>query len=64
MQYNKVDLKEHGIPILPTEVLQKDLNSRLKVPYFEASAITGYNVAATLKKIISSSVISIQKKLL
>src|SRR3989339_391751 len=64
MQYNKVDLKEHGIPILPTEVLEKDLNSRLKVPYFEASAITGYNVAATLKKIISSSVISIQKKLL
>jgi signal recognition particle receptor subunit beta len=64
MQYNKVDLKEHGIPILPTEVLEKDLNSRLRVPYFEASAITGYNVAATLKKIISSSVISIQKKLL
>ena len=64
MQYNKVDLKEHGIPILPTEVLEKDLYSKLKVPYFEASAITGYNVAATLKKIISSSVISIQKKLL
>jgi hypothetical protein len=64
MQYNKVDLKEHGIPIMPIEVMQKDLNSRLRVPYFEASAITGYNVAATLKKIISSTVISIQKKLL
>ena len=64
LQYNKVDLKEHGIPILPTSVLQKDLNSRLKVPYYEASAITGYNVAATLKKIISSTVVSIQKKLL
>ena len=64
LQYNKVDLKEHGIPILPTEVLQKDLNSRLKVPYFEASAITGYNVAETLKKIIASTVVSIQKKLL
>ncbi|MBB5348872.1 GTPase domain-containing protein [Desulfoprunum benzoelyticum] len=64
MQYNKVDLKEHGIPILPIEVLQKDLNSRLQVPYFEASALTGYNVAATLKKIISSTVVSIQKKLL
>jgi hypothetical protein len=62
MQYNKVDLKEHGIPVLPIEVLQKDLNSRLQVPYFEASAITGYNVAATLKKIISSTVVSIQKK--
>ena len=64
MQYNKVDLQEHGIPILPTAILQKDLNSRLKVPYFEASAIKGYNVAATLKKIISSTVVSIQKKLL
>ena len=63
MQYNKIDLKEHGIPILPTEVLQKDLNSRLQVPHFEASAVTGYNVAATLKKIIASTIISIQKKL-
>jgi hypothetical protein len=64
MQYNKVDLKDHGIPVLPIDVLQQDLNSRLQVPYFEASALTGYNVAATLKKIISSTVVSIQKKLL
>jgi signal recognition particle receptor subunit beta len=64
LQYNKVDLKQHGIPILPTSVLQKDLNSRLNVPYYEASAITGYNVAATLKKIIAMTVVSIQKKLL
>ncbi|MCK5069077.1 MAG: GTPase domain-containing protein, partial [Desulfocapsa sp.] len=64
IQYNKVDLKDHGVPILPTKVLRKDLNSRLKVPDFEASAITGYNVAATLKKIISATVVSIQKKLL
>lgn len=64
MQYNKVDLKDHGIPVLPISVLQQDLNSRLQVPYFEASAITGYNVAATLKKIISLTVASIQKKLL
>jgi hypothetical protein len=64
MQYNKVDLKDHGIPVLPISVMQQDLNSKLQVPYFEASAITGYNVAATLKKIISSTVVSIQKKLL
>jgi len=64
MQYNKFDLKEHGVPVLPLSVLEKDLNSRLQVPYMKASAITGYNVAATLKKIISSTVISIQKKLL
>ena len=63
MQYNKVDLAEHGIPILPVSVLEKDLNSKLKVPYFEASAITGHNVGATLKEIISLTVVSIQKKL-
>ena len=64
LQYNKVDLKNQGIPILPTAVLEKDLNSKLKVPAFEASALTGYNVPETLKKIISSTVTSIQKKLM
>ena len=63
LQYNKVDLRNQGIPILPISVLDKDLNSKLKVPTFEASALTGYNVPETLKKIISSTVISIQKKL-
>ncbi|WP_417911912.1 GTP-binding protein [Candidatus Electronema sp. TJ] len=64
MQYNKVDLRDQGIPILPTTVLEQDLNSKLKVPYFEASALTGYNVPETLKKIISLTVVSVQKKLL
>ncbi len=63
LQYNKVDLKEQGVPILPAEVLEKDLNSKLVVPSFTASALTGFNVALTLKKIISSTVISVQKKL-
>ena len=63
LQYNKVDLRSQGIPILPTNVLEKDLNSKLKVPSFEASALTGHNVPETLKKIISLTVLSIQKKL-
>lgn len=63
MQYNKVDLRNQGVPIVPTEILEKDLNSKLKVPSFEASALTGYNVPETLKKIISLTVVSIQKKL-
>ncbi len=63
MQYNKVDLRNQGVPILPSEVLEKDLNSKLKVPSFEASALTGYNVPETLKKIISLTVMHIQKKL-
>ena len=64
LQYNKVDLRNQGIPILPIPVLEKDLNSKLKAPYYEASAITGYNVPETLKKIISLTVLSIQKKLM
>ncbi len=63
MQYNKIDLRKQGIPVLPTNILEQDLNSKLKVPSFEASALTGYNVPETLKKIISSTVISIQRKL-
>ncbi|GBE52936.1 mutual gliding-motility protein MglA [bacterium BMS3Bbin14] len=63
MQYNKIDLRKQGIPVLPTNLLEQDLNSKLKVPSFEASALTGYNVPETLKKIISSTVMSIQRKL-
>lgn len=63
MQYNKVDLRNQGVPILPISVMEKDLNSKLKAPSFEASAVTGYNVPETLKKIISLTVVSIQKKL-
>jgi hypothetical protein len=51
------------IPLLPVEAMEKDLNSRLKVPSFLASALTGENVATTLKKIISLTVSSLQKEL-
>jgi signal recognition particle receptor subunit beta len=63
MQYNKMDLREQGIPLLPMPVLEKDLNSRLKVPSFPASALKGVNVVATLKRIISMTVASIKKDL-
>ncbi len=63
MQYNKRDLAEEGIPILSIETMQRDLNSRLKAPFFPASAIRGYNVAATMKKIIALTVSSLRKKL-
>lgn len=63
LQYNKADLRNQGVPCLSSEIMEKDLNSKLKVPSFEASAMTGYNVPETLKKIISLTVVSIQKKL-
>lgn len=63
MQYNKRDLSDEGIPILPMETMQKDLNSRLNAPYFPASAVSGGNVTATMKKIIALTVSSLRKKL-
>jgi len=63
LQYNKIDLKEQGIPLLSTDILEKDLNSQLKRPFFEASALKGTNVVMTLKKIISMTVASIKRDL-
>jgi len=64
LQYNKMDLKEAGVPLLSVETLQKDLNGKLRVPAFEASALSGGNVIASLKKIITLTMASIQEKLL
>lgn len=60
MQYNKIDLKKTQIPLLPSNLLQKDLNRHLRAPAFEASAINGGNVIPTLKKIITMTLASIQ----
>lgn len=63
LQYNKMDLEEQGIPLLPLETLEKDLNLKLKTPSFQASAIEGTNVVQTMKKIISMTMASIVKEL-
>ncbi len=63
LQYNKKDLAEQGIPLLPLQTLEKDLNSQLRAPSFEASALTGLNVVPTMKKIISMTVTSLFKEL-
>ena len=62
-QYNKRDLLEEGIPLLPLEWLEKDLNSKLKAPSFEASALKGPNVVQTMKKIIIMTIDSLRKDL-
>ena len=64
LQYNKRDLLEQSIPVLSLERLEKDLNARLKAPSIEASALTGSNVAETLKKIVSMTLTSIENTLL
>lgn len=63
LQYNKVDLVEQGIPLLPVKTLDQDLNSKLNAPAFTASALVGTNVVATMKKIISLTMASIVKEL-
>ncbi|HAO19866.1 MAG: gliding motility protein [Desulfobacteraceae bacterium IS3] len=63
LQYNKRDLEKQGIPVMPLDMMEKDLNSQLKVPYFEASALAGDNVINTLKKIISLTMASLQNVL-
>ena len=55
-QFNKADLVAQDIPLLSAEVLAKELNSKLKKPCFAASALTGQNVALTLKKITSMTI--------
>jgi len=62
-QYNKRDLLDEGIPLLPVEWLEKDLNSKLKAPYFEVSALKGPNVVQTMKKIIIMTLDSLRKDL-
>ncbi len=62
-QFNKVDLSQKGYPILPQKVLANDLNRQLKRPWIPASALTGENVAVTLKKIISMTTANIKTNL-
>ncbi len=63
MQYNKRDLESEGIEILDLDVMNNDLNKVINAPYFGASALSGENVALTMKKIISLTITSLKKKL-
>lgn len=63
MQYNKRDLAEQGIPVLPMEVLEKDLNSKLEAPSFPASALKGKGVGDTLKKCLVLTLRHLQNEL-
>jgi len=63
LQYNKRDLAEQGIPILPVETLDQELNSELKAPAFEASAVVGTGVIETFKKVTAMTIISLENEL-
>jgi signal recognition particle receptor subunit beta len=64
MQYNKRDLDGTDSEILPLDILEKDLNSMLNVPAFEASALKGFGVFETLREISKLVVKDVSRKVL
>ncbi len=64
IQYNKRDLDGTEFEILPLEVLEKDLNSVLKVPSFPASAVRGDGVFETLREITKLVVKDVSRKVM
>ncbi len=63
MQYNKRDLAEAGIPLMPLKQMDRDLNRQLKVPAFPASAVKGTGVGETLKTSIKVTLQSLRKQM-
>jgi len=62
MQFNKRDLAEQGIPLMPIDQMQRDLNRQLQVPSFEASAVSGAGVGDTLKECLKLTLQSLQRE--
>ncbi len=59
LQFNKADLAEQGVMLLPDPILLGDLTSGPRRPYFRTSAVSGLNVLSALKKIVTMSIASI-----
>jgi len=62
LQYNKRDLAEQGIPLMPIEKMDRELNRQLKVPSFPGSAFKGTGVGITLKECLKATLKSLQKE--
>jgi signal recognition particle receptor subunit beta len=63
IQYNKRDLSEGGIPIMQVAEMDRYLNSKLKVPYYTASAVNGDGVSDTLKRSLKLTLHHLQNEL-
>lgn len=62
LQYNKRDLADEGIPLMPLEKMERDLNRQLKVPSFPGSAVKGDGVGPTLQECLKLTLHSLQKQ--
>ena len=63
LQYNKRDLSDANIALMPIEQMEHDLNRQLKVPSFPGSALTGKGVGKTLNACLKLLLKSLQKEL-
>jgi hypothetical protein len=63
MQYNKRDLSDANITLMPLEKLQQDLNRQLKVPAFPGSALKGEGVGKVLNACLKLVLKSLQNEL-
>ena len=63
LQFNKRDLSEADISLMPVEKMQHDLNRQLKVPAIPGSALKGSGVGKTLNVCLKLVLKSLQKEL-
>jgi signal recognition particle receptor subunit beta len=62
LQYNKRDLAEAGVPLMPIEEMNQLYNRQLKASHFAASATTGMGVNDTFKAALVLTLRSIKKQ--
>jgi len=63
MQFNKRDLKDANIKLMPLEKMQHDLNRQLKVPSMPGAALIGEGVGGTLNACLKLVLRALQKEL-
>jgi hypothetical protein len=63
MQFNKRDLTDANITLMPMEKMQHDLNRQLKVPTIPGSALKGDGVGKTLNACLKLVLKALQKEL-
>lgn len=63
LQFNKRDLAEADIPLMPLEQMSHELNRQLKAPVLPASALNGKGVGKTLQECLRLVLRKLQQEL-
>jgi GTPase involved in cell partitioning and DNA repair len=63
LQFNKRDLADAQIPLMPVERMSSELNRQLKAPAFPAAALSGMGVGKTLQECVKLVLKSLQQEL-